>query len=79
MIDREVETSALHPDVDSKQARRETVQLDYRESAGVLFARRSEKRDLNTGEVVQTVVVKALTVNPAIDPSAFRKPIASSP
>lgn len=74
LVARKIDTSALHPDVDATEKRFETLELDYRPTAGMEFARRSEKRDLDTGAIVQTVLVKSVTVNPAIDESIFRRP-----
>jgi hypothetical protein len=74
LVSREIDTSALHPDVDPTEKRFETLRLDYQPTAGVLFARRSEKRDLDSGELVQTAVVKSVIVNPAVDKAIFARP-----
>lgn len=74
LVAREIETSALHPDIDSTLARFETLKLDYQDTGGVLFARKSEKRNLDTDEVVQTTLVKAVHINPEIDPAIFKRP-----
>ena len=70
----EIETSALHPDIDSTQTRQETYYSDYAETAGVLFSEKSEKRNMDTGEVMQTVVIKSRRVNGPIDPVHFLRP-----
>ena len=74
LVSRKIDTSALHPDIDAAKKRFETLEMDYRPTAGVEFARRTEKRNLDTGELVQTVVVESVTVNPAVDESIFRRP-----
>jgi hypothetical protein len=72
LIARETETSALHPDLDSTRTRQETMFVNYRVSAGVLFPRQSQKINSATGEIVQTVVVKSVQVNPEIDTAEFK-------
>ncbi|MGD8681027.1 MAG: hypothetical protein PVJ33_11715 [Lysobacterales bacterium] len=74
---REVDTSALHPDLNPAKERFETMRLDYRPTAGVLFVRKSEKRNLATREVVQTVLVKSVRVNPTLDEALFQRPRGS--
>ena len=74
LVGRQTSTGALHPDVDPTEMRQETLYTDYSASAGVLFANRMEKIDLATGEVVQTTVVRARTVNAPIDASRFLRP-----
>ena len=73
-IVREMETSALHPDLDSTKTRQETLFADYKVSTGVLFSRLSKKIDSTTEEIVQTVVVKSVQVNPEIDTAKFKPP-----
>jgi len=74
LIIRETETSALHPDLDSTRTRQETLFTNYKVAAGVLFFRQSQKIDASTGEIVQTVVVKSVQVNPEIDTALFKPP-----
>jgi len=74
LVVRERDTSALHPDLDPTKKHFETLQQDYQPTDGVRFARKTEKRDLATGDVVQTVLVKSLTVNPTLDLAIFRRP-----
>lgn len=74
LVTRKIETSALHPDLDAAKKRFETLSLDYRPAGGVEFARKSEKRNLDTGEIVQTTIVKSVSINPDIDGSVFRRP-----
>jgi len=70
----EIETSALHPDVDSTKALQETHYSNYQASAGVLFPRRTVKKDSATGEIVQTVEVKKVAINPEIEATLFDPP-----
>lgn len=69
-----IETSALHPDIDSTEVRQETFQSDYREAAGVMFSNFSEKKNLDTGDIMQTDIVKSRSVNTTIDPQIFKRP-----
>lgn len=69
-----IETSALHPDIDSTEVRQETFQSDYCEAAGVMFSNFSEKKNLDTGDIMQTDIVKSRSVNTTIDPQIFKRP-----
>jgi hypothetical protein len=79
LITRTLDTSALHPDIDATQSQTETRYADFETSSGVLFARLTEKIDTATAQVVQTVVVKEIDVNPTIDASRFDRPPRISP
>ena len=70
----EIQTSALHPDLDSTETRQETFALNYSETAGVLFAEKSEKRNIDTGEVMQTVTVNNRRINEPVDAAHFARP-----
>ena len=72
--ERHIETTALHPDVDSNKVQTETFMTDYAPADGIMFARKTETRDATTGEVVQTVWVRRISVNPALDVRAFQRP-----
>lgn len=74
LITREIETSALHPDLDSVKMQMETHFADFEAFAGVLFPRLTEKFDTVTGQVVQTVVVKETDINPTVDATEFERP-----
>lgn len=78
LIVREVERSALHPDLDSTKMPQETLFMNYKASAGVLFSRRTEKIDSATGAILQKVVVKKVQINPAIDATKFKHPNEST-
>lgn len=71
LIVREIDNSALHPDLDSSKTQHETLFADFEVSAGVLFSRLTEKIDSATGAIVQTVEVKTVEINPAIDTAKF--------
>ncbi|WDI30195.1 hypothetical protein PUV54_09505 [Hyphococcus flavus] len=72
-----VETSALHPDLDSTEVRQESFILSYEEIDGVLFRSKSETRNLENGELMQTTTVTARTLNvDNIDASQFSRPAA---
>ncbi len=74
MITSDIETSALHPDLDSSKTRQETFRSDYREVAGVLFSHKSEKYNLDTGDIMQTAIVTSREVNIDLDPAQFLRP-----
>ena len=74
LVDRETETSALHPDVDATKQPQETVFLHYRETGGVMYADRSETRNLESGDILQTDVVKSRKVNERVDQAIFERP-----
>ncbi len=72
-----IETSALHPDIDLTEVRQETFNIEHRETAGVLFGSKTEKRNLETGDIMQTVTVTARRMNEQLDPSQFERPAAA--
>lgn len=74
LVVRESEYSALHPDVDQTKTAQETRIGDYSASDGVWFSGRSEKVDLASGEIIQTVIVNGVQVNPPIDYAIFNRP-----
>lgn len=74
LIDRTVESSALHPDLDSAHVQKENRLSDYRAEAGVMYSRQSTTIDLASGDTLQTVVVREVQVNPVIDSSIFGRP-----
>ena len=78
LIASEVQTSALHPDIDATETRQEDFSSDYRVTAGVLFPEKSEKRNIDTGEVMQTVTVNSRRVNAPVDPAHFARPATES-
>ncbi|GJL92981.1 MAG: hypothetical protein DHS20C04_26400 [Hyphococcus sp.] len=76
LIASSVNTSALHPDIDSTEVRQETFYFDYQKVGGVLFSNRSEKRNLDTGDVMQTSAITSRRINVALDPAQFERPPA---
>jgi hypothetical protein len=74
LIDRETEISALHPDVDATKQPQETVFLQYRETGGVMYSNRSETRNRESGDILQTDIVKLRKVNEPVDQALFEKP-----
>jgi len=66
---------ALHPDVDDTVQRFETRYSDFRTVGDVKYSFRSEKRDRDTGEVVQTIIVEEIAQNPDLDPAVFERPL----
>jgi len=74
LIDIKMETSALHPDIDSTLTRHETFFMDNSNIEGVLFASKTVKRDLDSGETLQTVVIKSRQINVPVKDDFFIKP-----
>jgi len=70
----ERETSALHPDIDAERSDQITFIDDYAETGGVLFPGRTVKRDIATGEILQTIVVVDRQINVPIDAAFFERP-----
>jgi hypothetical protein len=74
LVARKRDEHALHPDVDPTQARLETRLSDYREVDGITLAFLSTSWNLDTGERVQSVELRAVEVNPELDPAIFDMP-----
>jgi hypothetical protein len=75
LIASDIATNALHPDVDATEVPQETFYSDYRETDGVVFSNRSETRNLDTGEVMQTIVTTDRKLNPTLDTEQFVRPV----
>lgn len=71
----EIETSALHPDLDATQARQETSYTDFVAIAGVLYSNKSETLNIDTGDIMQTTLIKSRRINGQIDPAHFARPV----
>ena len=65
---------ALHPAVDPEVRRFESRYSDFREIAGVRYAFRTEKFDLDTGERVQWTQLNSISLNSLDDPDVFTLP-----
>jgi len=80
-ITRDLETSALHPDIDATKQRKETISMDFRAGAAgePVYADRQETRDLDTGELMQTTTITGRTINGPVDASRFKRPEGTSP
>lgn len=76
LIDRKFEVSALHPDMDSRERPAMTYMSDYRARGGRYFAFRTEKRAMDTGELLQTTTISDLRVNAGID--ELKVPLSSN-
>ena len=72
-ITRRREVRALHPDIDPTPTTIETRYSDYRSIDGLWFSFSSQNVDLQKGKVLETVRVKTIKVNPAINPAIFAK------
>ena len=65
---------ALHPDVNPDEEYHETRRSEFTMIDGVMFPMLQETVDLRTGEVVQTVRIVSVEINPEIDPETFAMP-----
>lgn len=74
LIERDRQRRALHVDVDPTPEWIETRYEDYRPVAGVLFPFRQVERRLATGEVLSTVTVTEIRINPPLDAARFSPP-----
>lgn len=70
----DVRTAALHPDIDSTEQRQETFYSAFEPTDGLLYSTLSQARDMDTGELMQTVRTTGRTLNPEIDPLIFDRP-----
>lgn len=74
LIERDRQRRALHVDVDPAPEWIETRYEDYRPVAGVLFPFRQVELRVATGEVLSTVTVGEIRINPRLDASRFSPP-----
>lgn len=74
LISHDMETSALHPDIDATKQRQETRHLDFAALDGIVFSNRQETYDRDTGERIQETTMIKRTINAEIDPEVFRRP-----
>jgi hypothetical protein len=74
LIDRDRQFRALHVDVDPRPEWIETSYEEYRPVAGVMFPHRQVERHLETGNLLSTVTVKEIRVNPPLDAGRFAQP-----
>ena len=74
LIERERTRKAMHVDIDPVPQWMETVYGDYRAVAGVLFSHRQEERQLSTGTLLSTGVIREVRVNPPLDAARFSPP-----
>ncbi|MEE8295184.1 MAG: hypothetical protein V3R64_05690 [Sphingomonadales bacterium] len=74
LIIRQRSDVALHPDVDDTVQRFETVYSDFRTIGGVVYFFHEEKRDIDSGELVQTTQIEEIIQNPEFDPAFFERP-----
>lgn len=65
---------ALHPDVNPDEEYHETRRSDFMMIDGVMFPMLQETVDLRTGEVVQTVRIVSVEINPEFEPGVFSMP-----
>ncbi len=80
-ITRDLETSALHPDIDATKQRQETISMDFRANGDgePVYSNKQETRDIDTGELMQTATITARTINGPIDASRFSRPESAPP
>jgi hypothetical protein len=71
LITRRRDFRPLHVDVDPRPTTIETEFSDFREVGGTRFPFASVDKDLQTGSVLETVRVKPVVLNPAVEDSIF--------
>jgi hypothetical protein len=74
LIERDRQRRAFHVDVNPKPVWIETRYEDHRPVAGVLFAHRQIERELETGELLSTVTLREVRINPPLAPGRFAPP-----
>jgi hypothetical protein len=74
LVVRQRDFRAFHPDVDAERKWHETRGQDFRTVEGLTRAFRTQTFDLSSGEVISTVTVRELRVNPQLDPGIFERP-----
>jgi outer membrane lipoprotein-sorting protein len=73
LITRRRDVRPLHVDVDPTPATIEQRSSDFRTIAGVQFAFASTETDLQSGNVLETAVVREVKINPTLAPDLFEK------
>lgn len=68
------EDHALHPDIDSTVQSTETRYFDFREVDGFKWAFHSEKKELQTGNIIQEDFLHHVAINPTLKPEIFQMP-----
>lgn len=73
LITRRRDLRPLHPDVDPTPTTIENSMSDFRRVGELLFPFKSTDTDLATGKVLETATVRAITLNPVLEPGVFEK------
>ena len=73
---RERSEYALHPDVDPEVELHETRRAEFVPINGIMMPMLQETVDLRTGEVVQTVRIRSVDINPVFAAETFSRPSA---
>lgn len=73
-LERNRDTRALHPDLDTTEKLTEARNSDFRKVDGVVYAFKSTTVDLKTGTVLSTDTISEIKINPDLDEAQFRKP-----
>jgi hypothetical protein len=74
LIERDRQRRAMHVDVDPTPEWIETRYEDYRPAAGVLYPFRQVEKRVATGEILSTVTVGEIRINPPLDGARFFPP-----
>lgn len=74
LIVRSRDFRAFHPDINPEEKWHETRYSDFRTVAGTRKPYVTTSFDMVTGDVVGTTTIKAVTVNPELDPALFDMP-----
>ena len=74
MLVRELECSALHPDIDSTEECFETIHSDTTSVEGITYSLTSHKYIADTKVLVQTTVIDNVEINPDLEEALFDRP-----
>lgn len=74
LLERNRDTRALHPDLDTTEKLTEGRNSDFRKVNGVVYAFKSITVDLKTGAILSTDTISEIKINPDLDEAQFQKP-----
>jgi hypothetical protein len=73
LVTRRRDVRPLHIDIDPTPTTIEQVSSDFRDVNGVKFPFATTETDLNTGQLLESTVMKSVKINPTLPPALFDK------
>ena len=73
LVTRRRDVRPLHVDVDPTPTTIEQISSDFRDINGVKFPFATSETDLTSGKLLETTVIKSVTINPTLVPTFFDK------